>query len=68
MLKPCLNWIDMWRTGRTPFDRPPLEPQALESGRHYPFVVVSDSTLNFRPSEVSAKATKNKKGQQVSDS
>eukprot|EP00969_Alexandrium_andersonii_P082153 3621873-Alexandrium_andersonii.AAC.1 len=38
LLKPCLSWIDMWRTGKTPFDRPPLEPPALESGRRFPFV------------------------------
>eukprot|EP00969_Alexandrium_andersonii_P017787 778193-Alexandrium_andersonii.AAC.1 len=34
LLKPCLSWIDMWRAGKTPFDRPPLEPPAFESGRH----------------------------------
>eukprot|EP00969_Alexandrium_andersonii_P313804 13864125-Alexandrium_andersonii.AAC.1 len=48
----------MRRTGQTPFDRPPLDPRALDSGRHYLFIVVSDSTLNFRPSDVSAGAGK----------
>eukprot|EP00969_Alexandrium_andersonii_P350068 15432446-Alexandrium_andersonii.AAC.1 len=51
LLKPCLSWIDAWRTGQTPFDRPPLDPPAFNFGRHYPFIVVSDSTLNFRPSD-----------------
>eukprot|EP00969_Alexandrium_andersonii_P368594 15473257-Alexandrium_andersonii.AAC.1 len=64
MLKPCLSWIDMWRTGRTPFDRAPLDPPALETGRCFPFVVVSDSTLSFRPSEVPAAGSKKKKDNQ----
>eukprot|EP00969_Alexandrium_andersonii_P244648 10809778-Alexandrium_andersonii.AAC.1 len=49
----------MWRTGKTSYERPPLEPPALETGGHFPFAVVSDSALNFRPSAVSAN-TKNK--------
>eukprot|EP00969_Alexandrium_andersonii_P195435 8633733-Alexandrium_andersonii.AAC.1 len=35
LLKLCLSWIDMWRTGKTPYGRPPLEPPALETGGHF---------------------------------
>eukprot|EP00969_Alexandrium_andersonii_P051811 2275552-Alexandrium_andersonii.AAC.1 len=58
LLKPCLSWLDMWRAGKTPYDRPPLDPPALESGRRFPFAVVSDSTLSFRPPDVSSKTKK----------
>eukprot|EP00969_Alexandrium_andersonii_P191765 8469768-Alexandrium_andersonii.AAC.1 len=55
VVKQCLSWIDIWRTGRTPHGRDLLEPPNLQQGRRYPFVVVSDSTLSFRPSEISSR-------------
>eukprot|EP00969_Alexandrium_andersonii_P214797 9486114-Alexandrium_andersonii.AAC.1 len=35
-----------------------LDPPDLGRGRHYPFVVVSDSALSFKPSEYSRKPGK----------
>eukprot|EP00969_Alexandrium_andersonii_P068629 3027483-Alexandrium_andersonii.AAC.1 len=58
ILKPCLHWLDMWRTGSTPFSRELLDLPSVESGGHYPFALVSDSTLSFRPSDVVSRAKK----------
>eukprot|EP00969_Alexandrium_andersonii_P137313 6073429-Alexandrium_andersonii.AAC.1 len=52
VVKQCLSWIDAWRVGRTPQNRNLLGPPQLDTGRHYLFVVVSDSTLFLRPSTV----------------
>eukprot|EP00969_Alexandrium_andersonii_P054656 2406957-Alexandrium_andersonii.AAC.1 len=60
VVKQCLSWIDTWRTGNTPNERALLETSPLERGGHYPFVVVSDRTLAFRPSEISSKGSTSK--------
>eukprot|EP00969_Alexandrium_andersonii_P182894 8082065-Alexandrium_andersonii.AAC.1 len=39
LLKLCLSWIDMWRSGQTPHGRPPLDPLAFATGGHFPVVV-----------------------------
>eukprot|EP00969_Alexandrium_andersonii_P095901 4234900-Alexandrium_andersonii.AAC.1 len=51
--KLCLNWVDVWRVGATPHNNALIDIARIEQGSHFPFAVVSDSTLAFRPSSKS---------------
>eukprot|EP00969_Alexandrium_andersonii_P140791 6227579-Alexandrium_andersonii.AAC.1 len=59
LCKPCLNWVDAFRTAQPPTGRGPLPLANLESGGRSPFVFASDSTIFARPSE-KARAGKSK--------